>query len=1188
MALTADQKKALDFSRNISVTAGAGAGKTRLLVERFLEIVLNHYREQPQKVRRIIAITFTNKAAGEMRQRIAMAVKDRLKDAQDPQEKHCLRTIRDQLNSVAISTIHSFCTRLLREYPIEAQLPPDFSELDEMQSQLLMNQAIEQLFDDIKQNIKPEYAELFQYFEAVRIRQLLSRALSQPYEMHLIAGQFQNFNDQNDFFDFIARRWHQAMEQLLPVQKLRVMFTLCEQLTGQLINETDADARAIKKFEHIRQMAALKQKTHLDVNDYQQVRQALMAFTTKGKAYKNLSQFGGQNSWRSQGKDLILKLSALSAGLLEPLQLFDPGEPPGDSDRLYYRHFKTILTLYQQARDYYENLKAEIPALDFEDLLVRTYHLLANNQQVRRQLVQRYDFIMVDEFQDTNALQWRIIEFLSSEHDRLQSNKIFVVGDPKQSIYGFRNADIRIFKTVKEQLAQNAGAPSTELYEGNIVLKESFRFLPRLNAFINAFFKELFTPGEQNPYEVDFEPLIARRKLSEKGQLEIAILNDDPRQSEEEYIAQTIERLVRLDKVTYHQPQENGELEQPLTFGDIAILLRSRQSLLAVETTLRQHNIPFKTVKGIGYWQQQEVADFYHLLHFLVTPESDFYLVAVLRSKLFLIPDDVLYLLSREQGAHFWEKLNGPLEGSFLGYRAKLMQVRALLNRWLSLRDLIPLGDLLRLLLKELNYKALISAQLNGEQLLANIEKFIDHVYTFKKSGLNGLLELLEQLEILIEENAKEGEPQINLEDKSTVKIMTIHAAKGLQFPVVFVPYLNTGNLDNKRQNVFLEPEIGLAVDFRSDLQNEAQNFTLLNLLKVEKKKRDLAEAKRLLYVAVTRASEHLFLSAKVKKNGIKAHSALDWLNRFFLRQGLKIDLADEQSTTIEADGYRLQIVRRISPSTATSHSMAQIKQGLQILRKTLHEAPILDKENVKWFLPLQDQPSGMVFSATRLMTYLKDPESYYQRYHLGFFESDYELFAENIYKMDESLVKGKIFHRFLELMTSQTGDQREVLERIFFEFEIFDAEKRNQLAQEILFLKEKMERSAIGVQLLQAKNAQNELSVTMSLGQDFFTGTIDRIIKNEQGWWKVIDYKTNHIRADQVAEKAQDYQWQMKGYALLLSQLFPQQQQFPVALYFVLPDELFERTYTKKDIEEIQNTFVSLIEKIKRQYPVG
>ena len=1197
--LTDGQRKALKLDQNISVTAGAGAGKTRLLVERFLKIAVDHYRDNPQKVRRILAITFTNKAAGEMKERIAEAINRRIAESQDSGLRNHLLAIRDQLNSVAISTIHAFCTRVLREYPIEAGLAPDFSELDDMQSAMLMDEAIEQALEQLSdmddQELLKRFWGLFEFWDRRTVVQMLRTALQHPYEMESILRRYSEF-DRETFRDFLTGLWVSEMRSLLTDEELQYWKRIISAILQALPIPVPAELQEI--VDYLQACAALPDKVDaLSADDLQNLLNLSDRFTTgKNEPYSTLTSLGKKKNWPVYARDFVLELSSALSDWLMNNREFLPGKMPDAADWQAFEHLRTFLELYQQAADLYEQKKSEIPAVDFEDLLLKTYRLLSSNETVRRELSQRYEFIMVDEFQDTNALQWKIIEMLSSDDGQLSKEKVFIVGDPKQSIYGFRNADIRIFRQVKKTFAHAAGFKTTEAFPGNVILKESFRFVPTLNTFINDVFASVLNPSENNDYEVEFQPLIAKREASLESHIELALLDEEDALSEEDYIAATIAGLIGEKDGTLN------EEAQKIQLGDIAILLRSRNNLLAIEQALRNYGIPFKTVKGIGYWQQQEIYDFYHLLCFLADPTDDFSLIGILRSKLFMIPDDVLYFLAKEEGASFWEKLNGKFEqGQYAKFdKTRLKTVRETLNRWIQMRNFLPLHELLNTVLDDLHYRALLASQINGEQLVANIEKFIEHVYRFNNSGILGLVDLIRQVELFIEQSLREGEPQINLEDKGTVKLMTIHAAKGLQFPVVFIPYLNTDNLKKGGggSNVFIDAEIGLGASPRNDLLSgtrkprEKKRYALLELLKLQQKKKDLAEAKRIFYVGVTRASNHLFLSAKIKKDRtgreiIQSHSALQWLIAHY--QNKNVDLFDPDLTQYEQSGYTLHIVRSLDKEEQAEQKISQWLNGIQQLQERVFRPEPADESTLYLYQPLHDTPAAITFSATRLMTYQKDAKEYYRRYHLGFFESDYELFADAVFKSDDSLIKGKLLHRFLQLLTEENApDEHEILERVLFEYEVFDPQKQAQFREEILQLKAKISQSPIGQKIISASPARNEIPVTMRLGADYFTGTIDRIVLDADQNWHVIDYKTNRVKKGRVASAGQKYEEQMKGYALLLSRLLPQQEVFPVDLYFIYPDELYQRRYSKKDIEQIEQEFLRLIAEIKERFPVG
>ncbi len=1188
--LTNEQQQALFLDRNISVTAGAGAGKTRLLVERFLKIAIDHYRGHPHKVRRILAITFTNKAAGEMKERISEAINTRIRQAEDAALRNHLLSLRDQLNSVAISTIHAFCAKILREYPIEAGLPPDFGELDEMQSLLLIGEATDDVLKELEQindeTEREKYWFLFQLAERRTVTHALHRALTQPFEMEQVLQRFESL-DEESFLAFLTDLWLDEMRALLPAEILR---NISEAVEAVLRVAVPTGKEAVPElWEMLQACDNLPDVQALSVAQFECLRNLADRLTTnKRTAYSTLNRLGGKKAWPAAGAAL-LHLSSVLADWYGLLKDLDPGPPPGESDRRFYRWFKVFLTLYKQARARYEQKKSEVPAVDFEDLLLRTYHLLRNHPEVRSELSARYEFIMVDEFQDTNALQWKIIELLAGQNEKLASNKLFIVGDPKQSIYGFRSADIRIFRQVKQAMARAGGSDDLQTFPGNVSLKNSFRFVPDLNAFINDLFAFVLHPTPANAYEVEFQQLTAMREVpAGSAHIELALFSEEDEESpsEETYIAATIERLVR-QKATCYEWQDGREVERPLEFGDIAILIRSRNNLLAIEQALRDRGIPFKTVKGIGYWQQQEIYDFYHLLRFLADPDEDMALVGILRSKLLMVPDDVLYFLSREEGSSFWQKLNGKLDkGEYTpAERQKLEQIRAMLQRWIQFRDFLPLNELLEKVLNDLRYPTLILSQVNGEQMLANIEKFIEHVYRFGGGGVLGLIDLIWQVELLIEKSMREGEPQINQEDRTTVKLMTIHAAKGLQFPVVFIPYLNTKNKRARADGLYLDAELGLAVPLRQEALPPDTEFTLHRLLKLRQFKKDLAEAKRVFYVGVTRASNHLFLSAKIKRQ-VEVHSALQWVTDFFARHNT--DPFDAETEQFEGSAYRVRFVRSLQEEASeNTETIRTFLQGLEQLQARLKNPLPVSAEQLQMYQALSERPGPITFSATRLMTYKKDPEEYYRRYHLGFFESDYELFADAIYRSNDSLIKGKIVHRFLELMTEHPTEEQALIERVLYDYEVYDPQKRAQFAQEILKLKEKVLASPVGRKIVRARVARNEIPITMRLGNDFFTGTIDRLIQDENGLWRVVDYKTNRIPRERIKAAGQEYDWQMKGYALLLSRIVPEQSVFPVDLYFIYPDALYSYQYSTDEIREIEEMFRQVIEEIKEKFPL-
>ena len=219
-------------------------------------------------------------------------------------------------------------------------------------------------------------------------------------------------------------------------------------------------------------------------------------------------------------------------------------------------------------------------------------------------------------------------------------------------------------------------------------------------------------------------------------------------------------------------------------------------------------------------------------------------------------------------------------------------------------------------------------------------------------------------------------------------------------------------------------------------------------------------------------------------------------------------------------------------------------------------------------------------------MTFARNPDEYYRHYHLGFFEGDYE--QNMLEKTDEldSLLKGKIVHRFLELYSG--SETIEIIEKILFDHEIFDMEIANQLRDELLEIHNVIQNSENGMEIRNCEEYRNEISLTMQLGSDFFTGTLDRLQKNKHGQWEIFDYKTNKVSKETFEETAQKYDIQMQSYALLLAYLYPQQNEYRVVLYFLSIDKFYERIFNKGEISEIENYFITLIKDIKTKFPVA
>jgi ATP-dependent helicase/nuclease subunit A len=1185
LGLTQSQQAALALDKNISVTAGAGSGKTRILVDRFLKIAMG----QPQLTRHIVAITFTEKAAGEMQERIALEVNARLSSSGiDASERKKLQHIRDQINSAHISTIHGFCMRILREFPIQAGVTPDFGILDPIRYQVLLAGAIKDIFKELDREAlddkENDWFLLFTSLSRSRVQEMLEAALRKPFESRQLMADFRD-RSKAEYLDFLSEKWSAIIGTIIKHEDLQN----AAMRVDEIINH---DTLSVKneKGEAAQKILQDFQKEFSANPDSLKCRAAFLTlaetFTTgKGDAYKNLSQIGKNESWAPGVRPFLLELSRFLEPLQKQIIKLKPGQAPGKTDALWYDLFSLFIKLYERVRAKFWEVKNEQGVLDFEDLQIFTLNLLRDNVEIREKLHQRFRYIMVDEFQDTNPVQWEIVELLATENDRLATDRVFVVGDPKQSIYGFREADIRIFKNVVQRFSDEADSQSADLYPGNIVFRESFRFVPQINAFINHFFGMILNDDGHNPFEVGYQNLTAQRNVPQTGAIELAVFDEaDETLSEPEYMARKIKGLIENNASVYEW-DGTEEKPRPMRFGDVAILIRDRSKLQNIEQAFRKNNVPFKTVGGVGFWKRQEIYDFYHILRFLANPTDDFAFVAMLRSRLLLLPDTTLFFFGELDG-NFLERLK-KLQGDprlSQSDQKECRRVATLFDRWLGMRERVTLGELLHAITEDVHLFARLNSEFSGDQRTANLKKIIELADNFDQSGPGGLGAFLEMVDDLINREVNEGDALLALEDTGSVKIMTIHVSKGLQFPVVFTPFLNR-SMRGSSTDVLLDRELGMGISFNGEEEDESLgDSTLFNLLRIRQKQKELAELKRIFYVAVSRASDGLYLSATVKNEKSKNDSMFQWLEECLVREGK----SPYQPYLYKYDSFNLEIVnsyKGTDEETENAPGFTKMMDSLRVFKsgQTLNTLPI------KVARPLKTSAQPRIFSATVLMIFKQDPQEYYRRYHLGYFEGDYKkiVIKKDDQKID-SLLKGKIVHRYLELHNPDEKNPQALMDKILFEYEIYDADTAALLTTEMENILARMQKSPIGQRILNAPQTQNELSLTMQLGDDFFTGTIDRLQKNGQGEWAVFDYKTNRISEAQLEEAGEAYKIQIESYALLLSRLYPGQTEYKVSLYFLVVDRLYEKVFSQKEVDEINTRFEEIIREIKQNFPIA
>jgi ATP-dependent helicase/nuclease subunit A len=1206
MNLTPNQLKALDLKRNLLVSAGAGSGKTTILVKRYLHILL----ENPQlNVRNILAITFTEKAAAEMKERIFKEISRQFEINRPRQER--LFNLLQQLNNVQISTIHSFCAGVLRQYAIEAQLNPSFLILSEYQIDDLLNQTFRNFF----LTYRPEDAGGKKY---------VTRAL-QEYQILNLRKYFRIlYRSRPVLFQFFEKMIHDSPEDILSDwQNLFVEYH--QNLLQPLIDDREF-WRAIHLLADLEQPGTIPSiKENFDNYNISTAKPVsrlgalinLIQIITKtdGGAYTSVP--GGKKTWGDEGVSAYQEASRRAAEYSGNILPIHP-----ETEKFAAQIFKGLSILMFNLLQAVEENKRFNNALDFDDLQIYMLQLLQQFPDIRDQLRKQYQYILVDEFQDTDFLQSSIIFLLS--HDQLgelDPNRLFIVGDVKQSIFGFRNSDVSIFQDYVQMITQqgsdkipisvpdpdNKVTISEENRRGLITLSDNFRSTANLISFFNRSFVNIFEPASE--WEVDFQPLEVPEKSRDyhQSQIQLHLFLDQsenkPDMAEHE-IKQVIDIINILIVDDSHQKTiiENDQIRNvPLSYGDIAILIRSRRHLFVLEHGLRNSGIPYQTYKGAGFFESREIQDIYYLLRSILNPQDDFALLTVLRSEFVGLSDVSLFYLRQVKDGTYWERLKkfedfldgqvqltNLVKSEFIEHLTKnnfSLQISAeeknaiysILSNYSHWIELVRQGMVSRLLdaiIDDLNMKAILSVDKDSDQKLANLNKFVHYVYDFEQGTSPLLQDLIETVGKQIRGEIAEGEAVILAEDTNKVNIITYHSAKGMEFPVVILPFL--GRPFQYNTEFLMDKKYGFALDLeRSRIDSNTKPF-IYDFIRQRDRLKIEAEEKRLFYVANTRAKDHLFLLGSLNNNRKSPSPCyLGWLMESF-EINTDPDI-DKDAYNISDDNFELGIFPHIIQEAGPVEQNQPVGE-----ERGENTIDIIPKEFIKYQEPKVEEASQQEYSATQLMLFRENKKRYLKHYYL----KDGQIFPPefNIEYFEDSAgaLWGSIVHKLLQdFYLREAKDDQLKMKQLFLQYEL-DLQQQESLSNQMKEVIKKVRKSELS-KFLKKGNPKSEFLVEMPIGKFILKGIFDCMFRNPGQKWEIVDYKTNRIREDEIASTTEKYEFQMRCYALLLSYLFPGQKEYCVNLYFLEQDKLIPKIYHELEIEATRAEVAQLMNELFR-----
>ena len=1162
MEFTRNQKKAHDLNRHISVTAGAGSGKTAVLVHRYVKILLETDLHPSQ----VVAITFTRKAAAELKQRIITELEARLQ--QEPGNTK-LESIKTGMLSAQISTIHSFCARILREYPVEARVDAGFRELQGILQRLTLRDTIESTLREIgdcpeEDEIRVKLVELLRIFGKTRLERHLNELVNQREAVdRLMCGLYSHTDSEvlDIWHEYVQSQLTQSLVNQFPREDwLRCLNRVLEVATGrnasivlELVGSISPELAILNIIPIFVELAPL-------------------ILTKDGKISKrDFLGLGVEIDTIKEDIDFLVR--AAKHVLSFPSITND--------DELLVHVTRSLLAVYDEVRHTYEHYKLQTGQLDFDDLQIKVRDLL-KQESIHEQIAQRYPYIMVDEYQDTDQLQYEILDLLAviNENTRKQKpsdsklDNLFIVGDEKQSIYGFRGADVRVFDRTRKDIIdyQSRLIEQSELMQdfawqeetleasdsekhGELHLPENFRLLRNLVGFVNLVFEPLMKG--RNEFEVKYEPLIQGRTTDHPGDVELLIGSTEQAADEYKLVASRIRHLVGTGE-TIWTDEGDGEKPRPIRYGDIAILIRTRTRLPEIESALFNAEIPYKITGGLGFYQRQEIYDIGNYLQFLADPANDVALAGILRAPFFGVSDVELYEVTQPSSTtSFWQKVQDYVDWTDQPSASPIDSAVGILRSHLEICHRIPPSELIRKIVNDTGMVGVLAVGQNGEQRWANYEKLLGIARGFERLGFTDLFDFLEQLDLLIEEEEGEGQATTQLTAEA-IEIMTIHAAKGLEFPVVILPNLDRGFRSD--QEPFIDDLLGIGFRPADPEKNYKQSDPgATQLMRVRAKNKTEAEEQRLFYVATTRARDRLILSGTADKRG----NATCWLNWLF-------DALEISDIPLEGELLHPMTIQASSEKKATSIDLPiriikSLDEPDSVEEKALTPSPSTEFPAFH-IEPLIASAIGKTFRVVDLIAYARCPTRFYLQHQIQMPISD---------PHSEETARETAVHAVLARLQTREDCARDLSPLIRAVSIDVSTETVREDVEHFL-------NSTIGTIALNADEGYCERHIHAKIGSHIVNGIADRFFRDSKGLWQIINYETDRINQAGLGDPADYYKPQAELYALLIHRLYPEQQVIPVTIYFTNLATAYLVEVTREELQDIKEAWIERIEEIQ------
>ncbi|MBR5809180.1 MAG: helicase-exonuclease AddAB subunit AddA [Clostridia bacterium] len=877
-------------SCNLLLSAAAGSGKTAVLVERVIQKILPEDAEKGIDIDKLLIVTFTNAAAREMSDRIAAALSSELENAIENGDTQKVKLIKRQqllLGISQITTIDSFCLKLIREHFNVLGIEPDFAIADTSLAEILSEEALDELFSSLYEENNEEFLHLLSVYATSRsdkglsdlVRHIYNFTRAIPYPTDWLYSRVDQLKCPNGIFETMwfkvgFQACKKALSDALEFSK-KGLYMICETPDIDSFIANNPPEKNVPVYDEWKAYYKAFYYDYLLLKEVQDADFTRLSHLLHDFSFSSLARLDSKSD---EEKGILKALrervkSAISKA--REFAIFDPQETETQMRNVLYPTALALAGLVVKYDDLFTKKKLEKNILEFHDAEQLTAKLLSENPDIARLVQEKYDEILMDEYQDTSLLQEEIFRHVT------RGNNLFMVGDMKQSIYRFRNSDPTIFKAKSDtyEMAEDA-------HNRKIILSKNFRSRSEVLDSVNDIFQAIMS---EDAGELDYDETqrlytgnesyenVNPSYLSECFIIEAPPSDYEPEDDEDvtnpaleaRLVAEEINKLKRE-----HFKVFDGKSYRDIQNRDIVILMSSfKYSADSYMAELQNAGIDC-FAESSGYFERSEVVTILALLKTLCNPYSDIPLLAIMRSPIGNFTDDELATIRTFKKGNFFgavkeiaenEKDEKELSEKAAAFISKI-------NRWREYSRYMSSDKLLWQLYEESDFYAYSGAIPDGDEAQANLRLLFERAKQYEAGGFEGLFNFVRYMEHVEQKDADLSSAKLIGESHNVVRIMTIHKSKGLEFPVVFIT--GGGKRFNKSSSdgrVLLHKDLGVAPEFVDENMGFRAETMQRAVFKNVASAEQISEEIRKLYVATTRAKEKLYFVATVSGNTDKS-----------------------------------------------------------------------------------------------------------------------------------------------------------------------------------------------------------------------------------------------------------------------------------------------------------------------------